>query len=112
MAVSRAVNGLGVGGLKVRTELQYDELPLHVPDVDIDATFTVGFALKSKPVPDAFEPNPQLGALTVTALSWKLIAPDKANTHACCGLSTLATAVAPMVTVDKPSIFARYPGCV
>ena len=59
----------------------------------------------------SFEAMPQLGAL-MFGLPWKLIEPVNAKTHGGVGnFLTSAMAVAPMLTVDKPSTFARYAGC-
>ena len=53
----------------------------------------------------------QPGAM-MFGLPWKLIEPVNAKAHAGVGNdSTSAMAVAPMLTVDKPSSFARYVGC-
>ena len=58
-----------------------------------------------------FEAMPQLGAL-MFGLPWKLIEPVNARAHGGFGKPcTPATAVAPILTVDKPSTPARKAGC-
>jgi hypothetical protein len=117
---SRAEKGLTVGaGTYVIALLQNVVLPVQPPTVESEPRFMVvpppvkfiAFAFLS------FEAMPQLGAM-IFGLPWKLIeGPELGpalNAKTQGGYSTLfivATAVAPILTVDKPSTLARYAGC-
>ena len=119
-APSRAEKGLAVGvGKYVNALLQNDAAPVQPPTVDSEPRFMVIpppvklIALAA----GSFEAMPQFGAL-MFGLPWKLIegpefgpAPNAKTQAGAVTLFTEATAVAPMLTVDKPSICARYAGC-
>ena len=83
--------------------------PLQPPDVDSDPTLScLGATLKSMPIGVPFDAIPQFGALTWTAASWNVTGPAAAKTHGTfAGVTTLATAWAPMLTVESPSMCAK-----